>query len=291
MRSAAQVLRAVRPHQWLKNLLVFTPLVLAHVRTWHEWASAGIAFVAMCLASSAAYLANDIVDVEADRAHPVKRGRPFASGRLSVRTGAVLAIICASGGLGAAALGSTGLALAVLVYIALTFTYSLWLKTILAVDVLLLAGLYCLRLKIGGLATGIAISPWTLSFAMFLFVSIALMKRYAELHNARNGGDVTGNRRGYRLEDLPAVASLGCASGMMAVLVIALYVNGEDVRRMYSFPNLLFGISAVVMLWIMRLWLLTNRGEMHEDPVLFALKDRWSVALFFAAGAILIAAI
>lgn len=186
---------------------------------------------------------------------------------------------------------SMSVGIATLSYVAITSAYSLWLKTILAIDVLLLAGLYCLRLQIGGLAANIAISPWTLTFAMFLFVSLALMKRYAELHNARIAGVVFNTRRGYRVDDLPAIASLGCASGMTAVLVIALYVNADDIRRLYARPDLLWGICVVVLLWIMRLWLLTNRGEMHEDPVLYALKDRWSIALAFAAGALLLAAI
>jgi 4-hydroxybenzoate polyprenyltransferase len=255
------------------------------------WAQAGIAFLAMCLASSGAYIANDLIDLEADRLHDTKRHRPFASGRLDGRFGAASAVVLLAGAVAVAASFSLPLATAILGYIALTFAYSLWLKTMLAVDVLLLAGLYCLRLEIGGLATRIAISPWTLTFAMFLFVSLALMKRYAELHNARSSGVAVALRRGYRVEDLPAVSMLGCASGMTAVLVIALYVNGDDVRRLYSWPNLLWGICAVVLLWIMRLWLLTHRGEMHEDPVLFALKDSWSIALAFGAGIILAAAI
>ena len=289
--TATQFLYAVRPHQWLKNLLVFVPLVLAHAWSLEMWAQAGIAFLAMCLASSGAYIANDLIDLEADRRHDTKRHRPFASGRLDGRFGAAAALVLLAGAAAVAASFSLPLATAILGYIALTFAYSLWLKTMLAVDVLLLAGLYCLRLEIGGLATGIAISPWTLTFAMFLFVSLALMKRYAELHNARSSGVAGARRRGYRVEDLPAVSMLGCASGMTAVLVIALYVNGDDVRRLYSWPNLLWGICAVVLLWIMRLWLLTHRGEMHEDPVLFALKDSWSIALAFGAGIILAAAI
>jgi 4-hydroxybenzoate polyprenyltransferase len=286
-----QLLRAVRPHQWLKNLLVFVPLVLGHAARAEAWAHAGIAFLAMCLASSGAYIVNDLVDLDADRTHPTKRHRPFASGLLNQRFGGAMAAVFLTGSLVLAFTLSAPVAAAVLGYIVLTFAYSLWLKTVLAIDVLLLAGLYCLRLQVGGVAANIQISPWTLTFAMFLFVSLALMKRYAELHNARASGDVLNSRRGYRVADLPAVASLGCASGMTAVLVIALYVNAEDVRGLYGRPGLLWGICAIVLLWIMRLWLLTNRGEMHEDPVLFALKDSWSIALAAAAGILLLAAV
>jgi 4-hydroxybenzoate polyprenyltransferase len=285
------ILHAARPHQWLKNLLIFIPLVLGHAFGLEVWAQAGIAFLAMCLASSGTYVVNDLIDVEADRAHPIKQRRPIAAGKLPPRLGGVVAGALFAGAFSVAFFMSAAVGMAVFSYVALAFAYSMWLKTLLAVDVLLLAGLYCLRLKIGGLASGIPISPWTLTFAMFLFVSLALMKRYAELHNARSAGAFASGRRGYRIEDLPAISSLGCASAMTAVLVIALYVNGDDVRRLYERPNLLWGICVVVLLWVMRLWLLTNRGEMHEDPVLYALKDRWSIALAFAAGILLVAAI
>lgn len=290
-RAATSFFYAVRPHQWLKNLLIFVPLVLGHVSRPEAWAQAGEAFLAMCLASSGAYLINDLIDADADRKHPTKRHRAIAAGILSRRMGAMMAAILLACSLVFAFSHSVSVGIATLSYVAITSAYSQWLKTILAIDVLVLAGLYCLRLEIGGLATSIAISPWTLTFAMFLFVSLALMKRYAELHNARTSGVVFNGRRGYRVDDLPAIASLGCASGMTAVLVIALYVNADDIRRLYGRPDLLWGICVVVLLWIMRLWLLTNRGEMHEDPVLFALKDRWSIALAFAAAILLLTAI
>ena len=285
-----EIARAARPHQWVKNVLVFVPLVLAHAREGRLWASAAWAFAAMCFASSGAYLVNDIADAGADRLHPLKKDRPFARGAVDVRMGAVLAALLLGVGLAIAYAVSFPVGVAVLGYVALTFAYTLWLKTILAVDVLLLAGLYCLRLRVGGTATGIVLSPWTLAFAMFLFLSLALMKRFTELHNMRAAGTAASRRRGYRTDDMPAVAALGSASGMTSALVIALYVNGEDVRRLYSNPNLLFGISAVVLLWIVRLWLLANRGEIGEDPVLYAVRDPWSLGLGVAATAVLIAA-
>jgi 4-hydroxybenzoate polyprenyltransferase len=277
----------MRPHQWVKNVLVFAPLVLGHARDLDVWQLAVVAFAAMCAAASGAYIINDILDVDADRAHPLKRERPFAAGRLSATASAAVAVALLAAALALGFLLSYEVAAAVLGYVALTFAYSLWLKTVLAVDVLVLAALYCIRLLVGGVAASIAISPWTLAFAMFLFVSLALMKRYAELHNLLASGETLPVRRGYRTSDRPAVAALGAGSGMTSVLVIALYVNGEDVRRLYAYPNLLFVIGAVVMLWIMRLWLLASRGEMHEDPVLFAIKDPWSIALAAVAAAIL----
>lgn len=288
--AAGELARAARPHQWVKNVLVFVPLVLAHVRDTHAWASAALAFTAMCLAGSGAYIVNDIADAGADRLHPLKKQRPFARGAIGARLASLFAALLLIAGLVVAWSISLPVAAAVLGYIALTFAYTFWLKTILAADVLLLVGLYCLRLLVGGTATGIVISPWTLAFAMFLFLSLALMKRHAELHNLQAAGASAGTRRGYRTEDKPAVASLGAASGMTAVLVIALYVNGDDVRKLYSHPNLLFAICAVVLLWIVRLWLLANRGEIGEDPVLYAVRDPWSLALGAVAVAVLLAA-
>ena len=284
-------LAALRPHQWSKNLLVFVPLILGHkfLDPTLE-AMAFMAFVAACFAGSAMYLMNDLLDVEADREHPSKCARPLASGDLPIETALISApiLVIASAVLAYAA-GPLVLGL-ITVYLLSSTAYSVRLKRIPAVDVVLLAGLYCLRLGLGGAASGITLSPWTVAFSMFLFLSLALMKRYSELHNLklRQKEDVLG--RGYRVCDMQAIASLGSASGMTAVLVIALYVNGNDVRTLYAHPTVLWLVSAVVMLWITRMWLIAGRGELHEDPVLFALKDRWSLGIAIATGIIMLIA-
>ncbi|HYP13717.1 MAG TPA: UbiA family prenyltransferase [Bryobacteraceae bacterium] len=279
---------ALRPHQWTKNLLVFVPLVLAHVFTLEGWLLAARVFAAMCLASSSAYLINDILDRKADRTHTLKRHRPIAAGSIGVTAAAGVALLFAAASLLLSASLSRLALAAVGIYLGLTLTYSLWLKRALAVDVFVLTALYCLRVLIGGIATGITISPWTFSFSMFIFLSLALMKRYAELFNARSGPGILSTRRGYVLDDMPIIASFGVASATTAILVVALYVNGDDVRKLYSKPDLLWLICLVVLLWITRLWLLTNRGSMHEDPVLFAVRDPWSLLSVVAVGSVIL---
>ena len=285
-------LRALRPHQWSKNLLVFVPLILGHkFLDLKLEAMAALAFLAACLAGSAMYLMNDLLDLPSDRENPTKCARPLAAGNLPIEAALAAApLLVIASGLLAYAAGPMVLSLIAL-YLVSSTAYSVRLKRIPAVDVVLLAGLYCLRLGLGGAASGITLSPWTVAFSMFLFLSLALMKRYSELHNlkARQKEDVLG--RGYRVSDMQAIASLGSASGMTAVLVIALYVNGNDVRTLYHHPTVLWLVSAVVMLWITRMWLIAGRGELHEDPVLFALKDRWSLGIALVTGLILVMAL
>jgi 4-hydroxybenzoate polyprenyltransferase len=284
------LIRALRLHQWVKNLLVFVPPVLAHRFDQTTVFHAFQAFAALSLASSAAYLVNDFSDLEADRAHPTKRMRPLASGELPVRLGlAMIPVLLAASAL-IAVWSSQALLISVVVYTGVTVAYSVWLKRVLALDVVLIVGLFCGRLLTGGMATDIPISPWTFAFAMFLFLSIALVKRYSELHNRRASGQSANGRRAYRTEDMPVLASLGSASAMTSVLVIALYVNGEEVRRLYRHPNLLWLICMVVLLWTSRLWLLANRGELHEDPVLFAIRDGWSLLLAASIGILMLLA-
>jgi 4-hydroxybenzoate polyprenyltransferase len=282
-------LQALRPHQWVKNLLVFVPLVLAHQLTnTDSLVRAGVAFLATCIAGSGAYLVNDLLDLEADRLHPGKRGRPFASGNLSLGTGLLLGPGLMGAGLMIASLARPAAAGVLGVYLVASFLYSVWLKKLVAVDVILLAGLYCLRLLIGGEASTIPLSPWTVAFSMFLFLSLALMKRYSELHGLKTRqGEEAAERRGYTVADMQSVSSLGTASGMTAVLVIALYVNAAEVRTLYGHPNVLWLVCVIVLLWIARLWLIAGRGELGEDPVLFAVRDPWSVVLGVLSGLVL----
>ncbi|MEJ7605152.1 MAG: UbiA family prenyltransferase [Bryobacteraceae bacterium] len=287
----ASIFRALRPHQWAKNLLLFVPALLAHNWSIAVWSNAMVAFIAMCACSSRAYVINDIVDLEADKLHAYKSKRPFAAGELSRVTGIVIAVLLLFCALALILRLEPLACVLLLTYIVTTVAYSLWLKTLMAVDLLVLASLYCLRVLLGGAATSIAISPWTVTFSMFLFFSLALMKRYAELYNLRAKEETRSPRRGYSVEDMPAISSLGSASAMTAVMVIALYVNGLDVRGLYTRPNLLFMMCVVVLLWLTRLWLLTHRGQMHEDPVLYAIRDRWSLILGGLAIAVILAAL
>jgi 4-hydroxybenzoate polyprenyltransferase len=287
--AASAVAAALRVHQWVKNLLVFAAPVLAHRLDSLTLFQAFQAFAALSLASSAAYVLNDLSDLESDRMHPTKSRRPFASGALPVSAGWILFPVLLTGACAIALWAGLWLFFWVVGYAAVTVAYSFWLKKMLAVDLVVLSGLYCARVLAGGLATGIPISPWTFAFAMFLFFSIALLKRYAELHNRKTAGrfDAAGGRA-YRVDDMPVLAALGAASAMTSVLVIALYLNGDEVRRLYPHADLLWVICLLVLLWHSRVWLLANRGGMEEDPVLFAIRDRWSLLLACAVIGLLV---
>jgi 4-hydroxybenzoate polyprenyltransferase len=285
--SAAQALmRAVRPHQWLKNLLVFIPLVAAH-----QYGSVGsvlqasLAFLAFGLAASSVYLLNDLVDVESDRHHPRKRFRPFAAGDLSLVHGWIawpllLVSACAI----AFALLPPTFTHFLLLYAGVSTAYSLRLKQIPIVDVLTLAGLYTLRIIAGAAAIAVPLSFWLLSFSMFFFVSLAFMKRYSELKVARDGHHAIALRgRGYAPQDLELVAMLGSSAGHVAVLVLALYIQDSRTASLYAEPRFIWLACPVMLYWVSRAWLLTHRGQMNEDPILFALRDRVS---WMAVGAL-----
>ncbi len=274
--------RALRPHQWAKNLLLFLPLVAAHrLVDPAALASAAIAFVAFCLVASSAYLLNDMTDLQADRAHPRKRARPIASGALSIPAAAALCAVC----LAAGALLSTqlplGFAAALAAYFVITLAYSLALKRMAVVDVVALAGLYTTRVVAGAFAVAVDLSFWLLAFAMFLFFSLALVKRYAELVGAHAQSEALPGR-GYVAADRAAVLAMGTASAMMSTLVLALYMNGDTVRTLYSRPEALWLLCPLLVFWTCRLWLLAARGQMDDDPVLFAMRDP---ASYFTAAA------
>jgi 4-hydroxybenzoate polyprenyltransferase len=289
--SPSLLAQAVRVHQWSKNLLVFVPILLGHrFRDLGAWSSAAILLVAISLCASAAYMLNDLMDLEADRAHPEKRQRPFASGALGLGFGfaGIPLLLASAGGLSWFLPASTRLWLCA--YLALTFTYSVFLKERLLVDVFVLAGLYTLRVLAGGSATGIAISPWTLAFSMFLFLSLAMVKRYSELVSASGTSDALPRRNYYR-SDLNVLSSLGTASGYIAVLVLALYIHSPEVTNLYRHPLWLWVLCPLVAYWISRMWVFANRGAISSDPILFALRDRisylvggLSAALFLLAS-------
>lgn len=273
----ASLARAVRPHQWAKNLLLFVPILTSHrFAELPLLLQGGAAFVAFCLLSSATYLLNDLVDLDADRQHRSKKFRPFASGELSVLWGFPLFVALTAAGLGLAACVSPPLGWVSGGYVVATLLYSTWIKKLALLDVYVLAGLYTLRLVAGGAATGIAISVWLAAFSIFLFLSLALCKRYAELRElpTDSGGSLRG--RGYQSADTAFVLAHGLVAMGCASLVLAVYLSSETVALLYSFPALLWIAVLIVSYWGGRLWLLTARGQMHDDPVLFALRDRTS---------------
>ena len=285
-------LRAIRPHQWTKNLLVFAPAIAAH-----QLLEPGIllkalaAFVLFSMCASGVYLLNDLLDLESDRRHPSKRNRPFASGSLQPFSGLLVAAALIAGALLLSLFGLGALfALGLLGYVIATSMYSIFIKRIPMVDALTLAGLYTSRVMVGGLAIGILPSFWLLAFSLFIFLSIAMAKRYAELLQVRGRGAVEASGRGYTTEDLALLQSCGVSAGYISVLVLALYIQAAP-GELYRHPEVIWLICPVVLYWIARIWLKTHRGQMHEDPVVFALRDRPSLFVACVTGLLFFAAI
>jgi 4-hydroxybenzoate polyprenyltransferase len=292
--SPAILARALRVHQWSKNVLLFAPLLLSHRFTDVERVTSGVlAVTAFCLAASAVYLVNDVLDLEGDRQHPQKRLRPLASGLLSIPTALVIAgVAMAASVMLSLALVSGRFSAMLLLYVATTMAYSFWLKRVAVLDVLLLAGLYTLRVVAGAIATDVRVSPWFLAFSLFFFLSLAFLKRYTELALARTTERPHRflSARGYAVDDLDLIRSIGPTSGYLAVAVLALYIASPEVHVLYHEPGILWLVGPVLLYWITRVWLLAHRGQMHGDPVVFALADRPSWMLVGVTGFILLLA-
>ncbi len=285
------ILRAMRLHQWSKNLLIFLPLLLAHVIPLGLFLDGLLAFGCFSLTASSAYILNDLLDIEADRRHPQKRLRPFASGDLSALTGLCMAFVFLLLGLSGARLLPPAFFSWLLLYLGTTLAYTWYLKRIAIVDVLILSGLYVLRLLAGSAATQSHISHWLAGFSAFLFFSLAIVKRFAELQNLRDRGLQPRNGRGYLLADTDQLRSFGTSSAFAAAVVFAIYISGGDVMLLYRRPHLLWLIMPLLILWLCRVWLLASRGELDEDPLVFALTDRASLLIGVAVAAIAIFAI
>lgn len=285
-------LKALRVHQWAKNGLIFVPLAAAHQLTdWDVLQNGLLAFLAFSLCASSVYLLNDMLDLAADRAHHSKCNRPFASGQLSVLFGLLVAPMLLVGAALICLLLPPKFALVLALYYVVTFAYSFLLKRLVMIDVLTLAGLYTVRLVAGAAATAIPLSFWLLMFAIFIFLSLAIVKRYAELYVMREQGKLKASGRGYQVEDISLLQSLGGASGYLSVLVLALYLNSPDISVMYSHPKLVWGLVPIMLYWISRIWMETHRGRMNDDPLVYALKDPISLLTGVAAVAVLAMAV
>jgi 4-hydroxybenzoate polyprenyltransferase/phosphoserine phosphatase len=289
--SVAEYLRALRPQQWLKNILVFVPLFAAHLFTEPILlVRTIIAFVAFCCCASSGYLVNDLCDLPADRHHPAKRLRPFASGELPLAYGFAMAPVLAVLGCLLAGLLS-GLSLGIVVlYFIVAAAYSLSLKKEVLLDVFTLASLYTLRIIEGGLAAAVPLSVWLLAFSMFLFLSLAFIKRYAELVIMRSVDGDQAKARSYELSDAELLVSKGTASGYAAVLVLSLYIGSGAVKVLYSTHEVLWLVCPLLLYWISYLWLVAHRGKMYHDPLIFAVRDRTSrILILLMVAAALIA--
>lgn len=271
-------IKALRPHQWLKNILIFLPMLTAHQLTPETFFKSFLAFIAFSLVASSVYVMNDLLDLQPDRLHPRKRNRPFASGNVPLAHGPwMFGGMLLLGLLIGAVLG--GQFLLVLVgYFCLTTAYSLDLKRRTVIDICVLAGLYTIRVIAGGAATGIELSIWLLAFSIFLFFSLAAVKRQAELTMNIQRGLSKVSGRGYNADDLMIISMMSIASGYMSVLVLALYLNSESVQQLYSEPTLLWGTCCVLLYWVSRTVMLAHRGYLDDDPVIYAVRDRISLA-------------
>ncbi len=284
------LVNALRPHQWAKNLLVLLPPLLAHNHSARLLGSALLAFVCFCCTASGTYILNDLLDIETDRRSPKKRLRPFASGDLAPASGLVAIVLLLTIGFAAAQFLPAAFSFWLLLYLGSTLFYSLYLKSIALVDVVVLSGLYTLRLLAGGAATDTLISHWLAGFAIFLFLSLAIVKRFAELENFQLSGAQLKNGRGYLMSDIEQIRAFGTASAFAAVVVFANYISSQDVTALYHHPQRLWLIVPFMVLWLCRVWLLASRGKLDEDPVAFALTDAASLVMGVAVALIVLLA-
>jgi 4-hydroxybenzoate polyprenyltransferase len=281
MLQLRELLKGLRLHQWIKNLLVFLPIVLGGQFTdFSSLAATANAFFAVGMIASAAYLFNDIWDAEVDRAHRSKRHRPLATGRLSIQIAILAALFLIGAGLTIGTITSINLGKFLCLYLLLTLTYSFGLKSIPLLDGLVLATLYTMRLAIGIVAAQVPPSPWLLIFSMFMFASLSFAKRHAEITLAVERGEKIIKGRGYQTADAPLVLAIGVAAGVGATLVAVLYiVEDAFMQSFYGNKIALWGLPPLLFLLVARIWLKCQRGEMHDDPVIFFLKDRTSLIL------------
>lgn len=285
-------LKALRLHQWLKNVLVFVPLLAAHMLLQPvALLRAVAAFVIFGVCASGVYVLNDLLDLGADRAHPRKRERPFAAGNLPLVAGLVIAPLLTAAAFTAAFALDSRFALVLLGYYVLTLAYSLKLKQIAMLDVLVLAGLYTVRIIAGSVAITSGMSFWLLAFSMFLFLSLALLKRYTELVVQRDAGSAQAHGRGYAVSDAGLLATLGGASGYLSVLVLALYIDSTASAALYRHPQWLWLMCPLLLYWISRVWIIAHRGAMHDDPVVFAVTDNVSRAVLVLGALVALLAI
>lgn len=284
-----ELLRAMRPHQWVKNILVFVPILTAHaLGQVSAWIGGLLMFAAFCATASSIYMVNDLLDLKADRAHPRKRFRPFASGTVPLTVGIAVAAVLLLVGLGLAALGHV--VWVVCAYAAMSVGYSIILKQLPLVDVFMLAGLYTIRLYGGGEATGHRLSLWLLGFSSFLFLSLALLKRVEEFMSVASAGGSKAARRGYTAADVPILQLFGVAAAFASAIVLALFVQAEATGQVYRSPTLLWLVVPLMLFWQCRMWLSGARGYMHHDPIIYAARDWVSWTIGVAMVAVLIAA-
>jgi 4-hydroxybenzoate polyprenyltransferase len=289
--SLATWLRLLRVHQYAKNVLIFLPLFTAHKFDLLSFFNCLLAMVAFSLCASSTYIFNDIIDLSADREHPTKKARPLASGAIALQHALYAIPILFLCSVALAALVSLPFLGILLAYFALTTSYSIWLKKKMLVDIVALAMLYTLRVIAGAAAIGVTVSEWLLAFSMFLFTALALIKRYIELATRLDRELPDPANRNYKQGDMQIVAALAGAAAFNAVTVFALYISSDTVHSLYRHPRLLWLVCPVLMYWLSRMLMMAHRRQVHDDPIVFALKDRISIMASLCIAAIMLLAI
>jgi len=276
-------MKVLRVHQWAKNLLLFLPLFLSHQLSFASYFDTVKAFISFCLIASGIYILNDLFDLDADRQHTLKKKRPIPAGLVTLQSASLLSASLILTGITLASILPQRAFFLIALYTLITFMYSIFLKRIVLIDIFILASLYVLRILTGGAAAQVFISPWMLAFSLFFFLSLSALKRFSELHNLSLKGKETTKGRGYEVKDQDQISIFGASSGYLSVVIFTLYITSPEVRILYSTPECLWFIIPVLLYWMSRVWLFAHRGKMHEDPVLFALRDGVSYVVFSIA--------
>ena len=273
-------IKVIRAYQWVKNILVFVPMLAAHQVTTHNLIDSSLTFIAFCLIASSVYVINDLFDLSADRAHPNKKSRPFASGTIPIKNGLIIFLLLFVPGITLSFFIEIYFFLLILIYYTLTFLYSIVLKKKVILDICILGILYTLRIVGGGFATEIQISFWLLAFSIFLFLSLAAVKRQSELVDLKNRGKIKIIGREYQANDLPIISMIAISAGFISVLIAGLYINSPDVLALYSKPWTLGAASIVLLFWLMNTVFASSRGLVNDDPIIYAIKDNTSRICF-----------
>ncbi|HOK14791.1 MAG TPA: UbiA family prenyltransferase [Candidatus Kapabacteria bacterium] len=276
------ILKEIRIYQWVKNILIFLPILLAHIIPIGEYAvKLVIAFLSFSFVASSVYVLNDLLDISSDRQHPTKRNRPFASGALSAKIGFLLfPLLLILGFAPSIILLPSKFNFILLVYFVLTTLYSFYLKRVYVVDILILSLLYTLRLIAGAAVVDVLISPWLIAFSVFIFISLACIKRYTELYSLTGGSTEQISGRGYIIDDINLIKTIGVSSGLISILVFMLYVNSKEVLALYKHPIYLYVVAFFFLYWIIRMWFIAVRGKMTDDPIVFTLRDKTGLFIF-----------
>ena len=286
-KSFLNYIKAIRAYQWLKNLLIFIPLITSHSFNAVDFFQAFIGFIAFNFVASSGYLINDLLDLESDRTHLRKRNRPIASGKLSIPSASILALILFTGGFLIASFQNFQFLIVLILYFIVSFSYSLYLKKRALYDVFILALLYSIRVIAGALVIDVSLSSWLIAFSTFLFLSLALVKRCSELIQVENTKSPINEGREYSIKDINLLQVMGIVTGFLSVIVFSLYIDSPEVVILYTRPKLLWIISFLFLFWISNMWLITTHGKMTDDPIIFAIKDKSSYFIFFLIGLIL----